>query len=88
MVHYEKMELLEKSQQLYQIFDSIGKEPAVCPFRFIFVTVDNASDIRAQLLVLRNIKRYNVMIREDFIILIKRKKKLSNTLHIVSFGEI
>ena len=48
---------------------------------FIFVTVNNSSDITAQLFIPRNIKRYKVMIGKDFIILIKRKKKLSNTLH-------
>ena len=40
-----------------------------------------------RLLVLRNIKRYKVMIRENFIILIKRKKKFSNTLHIATDDE-
>ena len=73
----------EFSQDLLnQIFDTIGNEPAVFPFRFIFVTVNNSRDIIAQLFVLRNIKRYKVMIRENFIILIKRKKKFLNTLHI------
>ena len=68
-------------------FDTIGNEPAVFPFRFIFITVNNSRDITAQLFVLRNIKRYKVLIRENFIILIKRKKKLSNTLHIAPDGE-
>ena len=72
---------------LEEIFDTIGNEPAVFPFRFIFITVNNSRDITAQLFVLRNIKRYKVLIRENFIILIKRKKKLSNTLHIVPDGE-
>ena len=72
---------------LEEIFDTIGNEPAVFPFRFIFITVNNSRDITAQLFVLRNIKRYKVLIRENFIILIKRKKKLSNTLHIASDGE-
>ena len=70
-----------------EIFDAIGDEPAVFPFRFIFITVNNSRDIIAQLFVFRNIKRYKVMIREDLIILIKRKKKLSNTLHIAPDGE-
>ena len=80
---YEKFseDLLEK------FFDTIGNEPAVFPFRFIFITVNNSRDITAQLFVLRNIKRYKVLIRENFIILIKRKKKLSNTLHIAPDGE-
>ena len=69
-----------------QIFDTIGNEPGVFPFRFIFVTINNSSDITAQLFALRNIKRYKVMIRKDFIILIKRKK-LSNTLHNTPDGE-
>ena len=43
-------------------------------------------EITAQLLFLRNIKRYKVLIRENLIILIKRKK-LSNTLHIAPDGE-
>ena len=72
---------------LEEIFDTIGNEPAVFPFRFIFITVNNSRDITAQLFVLRNIKRYKVLIRENFIILIKRKKKLSNTLHIAPDGE-
>ena len=38
---------------LDQIFDSIGNEPAVFPFRFILVTVNNSRDIIAQLFVLR-----------------------------------
>ena len=70
-----------------EIFDAIGNEPAVFPFRFIFITVNNSRDMIAQLFVLKNVKRYKVMIREDFIILIKPKKKLSNTLHIASDGE-
>ena len=72
---------------LEEIFDTIGNEPAVFPFRFIFITVNNSRDITAQLFVLRNIKRYKVLICGNFIILIKRKKKLSNTLHIVPDGE-
>ena len=70
-----------------EIFDTIGNEPAVFSFRFIFITVNNSRDITAQLFVLRNIKRYKVLIRENFIILIKRKKKLSNTLHIAPDSE-
>ena len=70
-----------------QIFDTIGNEPAVFPFRFIFVTVNSSSNITAQLFALRNIKRYKVMTRKDFIILIKLKKKLSNTLHNAPDGE-
>ena len=70
-----------------EIFDTIGNEPAVFPFRFIFVTVNSSRNIIAQLFVLINIKRYKVMIRENFIILIKRKKKLSNTLNIAPGGE-
>ena len=66
---------------LKQIFDTIENEPGVFPFRFIFVIINNSSDTTAQLFALRNIKRYKVMIRKDFIILIKRKKKLSSTLH-------
>ena len=69
------------------IFDTIGNETAVFPFRFIFNTVNNSRDITAQLFVLRNIKRYKVLIRENFIILIKRKKKLPNTLQIAPDGE-
>ena len=72
---------------LEEIFDAIGFEPAVFPFRFIFITVNNSRDITAQLFVLRNKKRYKVFIRENFIILIKRKKKLPNTLHIAPDGE-
>ena len=72
---------------LEEIFDTIGNKPAVFPFRFIFITVNNSRDIIAQLYVLRNIKRYKVFIREIFIVLIERKKKLSNTLHIAPDGE-
>ena len=66
-----------------EILDAIGNEPAVFPFRFIYSTVNNSRDVIAQLFVLRNIKRYKVIIREKFIIL----KKLSNTLHIAPDGE-
>ena len=72
---------------LEEIFDTIENEPAVFPFRFIFIAANNSRDITAQLFVLRNIKRYKVLIRENFIILIKRKKKLSNTIHIAPYGE-
>ena len=72
---------------LENFFDTIGNEPAVFPFRFIFITVNNSRDVTAQLFVLRNIKRYKVLIRENFIILIKRKKKLSKTVHIAPDGE-
>ena len=53
----------------------------------IFITVNNQSDTMAQLFVLRNTKRYKVMNREDFIILIKPKKNLLNTLHIAPDDE-
>ena len=72
---------------LEKFFDTIGNEPAVFPFRFIFSTINNSRDITAQLFVLRNIKRYIVLIHENFIIMIKCKKKLSNTLHIAPDGE-
>ena len=72
---------------LEEIFDTIGNEPAVFPFRFIFITVNNSRDITAQLFVLRNKKRYKVLVRENCIILIKRKKSLPNTLHIAPDGE-
>ena len=72
---------------LEEIFDTIGNEPAVFSFRFIFITVNNSRDVTAQLFVLTNKKRYKVFIRENFIILIKRKKKLPNTLHIAPDGE-
>ena len=72
---------------LEEIFDTIGNEPTVFPFTFIFITVNNSRDITAQLFVLRNKKRYKVLIRENFIILIKRKTKLPNTLHIAPDGE-
>ena len=64
------------------IFDTIGDESAAFP-----VTVNNLSDIIAQLFVLGNMKWYKVIIHEDFIILIKGKKKLSNTLHIAPDNE-
>ena len=67
---------------LEEILDTIANEPAVLPFRFIFITVNNSIYIIAQLLALRNIKRYKVFIHENVIILIKRKKNLSNILHI------
>ena len=70
-----------------EILDAIGDEPAAFPLRFILITVNNSRDVIAQLFVLRNVKRYTIMIRENFIILIKRKKKLSNTLHIAPDGE-
>ena len=72
---------------LEEIFDTVGNEPAVFSFRLIFITVNNSRDITAQLFVLRNKKRYKVFIRENFTILIKRKKKLPNTLHIAPDGE-
>ena len=72
---------------LEEIFDTIGNEPAVFLFRFIFINSYNSRDTTAQLFVLRNIKRHKVLICGNFISLIKRKKKLSNTLHIVPDGE-
>ena len=72
---------------LEEIFDTIGNEPAVFPFRFIFISAINSRDITAQLFVLRNKKRYKVLIRENFITLIKRTKKLRNTLHIAPDDE-
>ena len=72
---------------LEEILDPIGNEPVVFPFRFIFITVNNSRDITAQLFVLRNIKTCKILIRENFIILIKRKKKLRNTLHIAPDSE-
>ena len=72
---------------LEEILDTIGNEPAVLPFRFIFITVNNSIYIIAQLLALRNIKRYKVFIHENAIILIKRKKNLSNILHLAPEGE-
>ena len=72
----------EFSEDLFEIFfDTIENEPVVFPFSIIFASIINSSAITAQLFVFRNIKTYKVMIRKDFIILIKRKKKLSNTLH-------
>ena len=41
---------------LEEIFDTIGNEPVVFPFRFIFITVNNSRDTTAQLFVLRNIE--------------------------------
>ena len=70
-----------------EIFDTTGNESAVFPFRFIFITINNSRDVTAQLFVVRNIKRYKVFIRENFIILIKRKKNLSKTVHIAPDGE-
>ena len=46
---------------LEQIFDIIENEPAVFPFRIIFITANNSRNIIAQLFVLRNIKRYKVI---------------------------
>ena len=60
---------------LQEIFHTIENEPAVFPFKFIFITVNNSRDTVAQLFVFRNIKRYKVFIRENFIILIKCKEK-------------
>ena len=68
---------------LEEIFDTIGNEPAVFPFRFIFITVNNSRDY-----LFLETKRYKVLICENFIILMKRKKKLSNTLHIAPDGEL
>ena len=47
----------EFSEDLFkQLFDTIGNEPVVFPFRFIFATINNSSDITVQLFVFRNIK--------------------------------
>ena len=72
---------------LEEIFDTTGNKPAVFPFRFIFITVNNSRDITVQLFVLRNIKRYKVLIRENSIILMRRKNKLSNALRMAPYGE-
>ena len=68
---------------LEEIFNTTGNEPAVFPFRFIFITVNNSRDY-----LFLETKRYKVLICENFIILMKRKKKLSNTLHIAPDGEL
>ena len=60
---------------LKEIFDTIGNEQQYFHLGLY------------SLFVLRNIKRYKVFIRENFIILIKCKKKLSNTLHIAPDGQ-
>ena len=72
---------------LEEIFQTIGNEPAVFPFRIVFILVNNSTVITTQFFLHRNIKRYKVFIRENFSILIKRKKKLSNTLLIAPDGE-
>ena len=68
---------------LEEIFDTTGNEPAVFPVRFIFITVNNSRDY-----LFLETKRYKVLICENFIILMKRKKKLSNTLHVAPDGEL
>ena len=78
----------EFNEQLYNdVIETIGNEPAVFPIRFVFVPVNHLDGVMAQLFVLRHVKRYKVMVREKFIILIKRKQKLSNTLHVAPDGE-
>ena len=71
---------------LEEIFDTIENEPEVFLIRFIFITVNISRDITAQFFVFRNIKRYKILIRGNFIILIIRTRKLSNTLHIAPDG--
>ena len=78
----------EFSEDLVEkMFDTIGNEPVVFPFRFIFAAIDNSSDITGQLFDLRNMKRCKVTIRIYFIILIEGRKKLSNTLYNAPDGE-
>ena len=71
---------------LEEIFDTIENEPEVFLIRFIFITVNISRDITAQFFVFRNIKRYKILIRGNFIILIIRTRKLSNTLYIAPDG--
>ena len=65
---------------IQDVFETIGDEPAEFPFRFVFVPIMDWEDMSVQLFVCRHINRYKVWVRQNFIILRKRKQKLSNTL--------
>ena len=79
----------EFNEDLYSdIVEAIGNEPAIFPLRFIFVPIDDTDFITVQLFVLRNVKKFKVMVRDKFVILIKRKKRRSSTLHVAPDGEL
>ena len=64
------------NEQLYdEIMDALANQPAVFPVRFTFCRVNKLDGIMAQLLILRNVKRYKVIVRENFILLIRRKNR-------------
>ena len=46
---------------LEQFFDTIRNERPMFPFRLIFITVNDSSDIIVQLFVLRDIKWYKAI---------------------------
>ena len=79
----------EFSKHLYEeILNTIANEPAVFPVKFIFVPVHDLHEVAVQSFVLLNVKKFKSLVRENFVILIKRKKKISSTLlHVAPDGE-
>ena len=58
-----------------KIIEALGNEPAIFPLKFTFCLVNKFDGIMAQLLILRNVKRCNVIVREDFILLVKKQNE-------------
>ena len=66
---------------LQEIFETIQHEPAVFPFRFLFVPTNNFDPVMAQIFLLRHIRRYKFLISENFMILVKRNRRLRTMPH-------
>ena len=66
----------EFNEDLYSgIVEAIGNEPAIFPLRFIFVPIDDTDFITVQLFVLRNVKKFKVIVRGKFVNTDKKKEK-------------
>ena len=63
---------------LFDLIDAIGEEVAIFSFKLIFYNVNKFDSKMAQLLILRQVKRHKIINRSNFLILIKRKKEVSD----------
>ena len=73
---------------LQEILETIGNEPAVFPYRFWFVPTNNLDPLMQQLFLYRHIRRYKFLISENFILLIKRRRRLRTMPHLLPNGEL
>ena len=73
---------------LQEILEVIGNEPAVFPYRFLFVPTTTFDSLMTQLFLFRHIRRYKVLISQNFMILVKRRRRLRNMPHLLANGEL